>query len=62
MSNVMWCVKCDKQLEPANVTLNYLGHQITHEFPRCPVCGNVFISEEIVMGKMLQVEYVLEDK
>lgn len=62
MSNVMWCVKCDRELEPAKLTLNYLGHQITQEFPRCPVCGNVFIPEEIVAGKMLQVEYMLEDK
>ena len=58
----MLCVKCNRELEPAKVTLNYLGHQITHEFPRCPVCGIVFISEEIVAGKMQQVEYVLEDK
>lgn len=58
----MRCVKCDRELEPVKLTLNYLGHQITHEFPQCPVCGNVFISEEIVTGKMLQVEYMLEDK
>ena len=58
----MICVNCDKELEPTKINLNYLGHRITHEFPACPVCGNLFISEEIVTGKMYEVETELEDK
>jgi hypothetical protein len=39
-----------------------MNHQFRYDFPRCPVCGQVYISEEIVNGKMKEVEIALEDK
>jgi hypothetical protein len=30
--------------------------------PRCPRCGLVFIPEELALGKMAEVEKLLEDK
>ena len=56
------CLKCNEFLAPAKTLLRYLGHQLSYELPRCPKCGQVFLSEEIAMGKMLEVEKMLEDK
>ena len=30
--------------------------------PKCPVCGQAFIPEELARGKIFQVEQALEDK
>ena len=56
------CMKCNEYLVPAKTYLSYLGHQLTYEFPRCPVCGQVYIPEEIATGKMRELEKTLEDK
>ena len=56
------CSKCNKELEPTQVNLEYLGHKMTYQFPACPVCKQVYVSEDMVRGKIHQVEKVLEDK
>lgn len=56
------CAKCKVPLEPAPVTLSYLGHSFRQELPRCPVCGQVFIPEKMVDNKIQPVEITLEDK
>lgn len=56
------CVKCNEYLVPKKTLLQYLGHQLTYELPCCPVCGQVFVSEELASGKMHDVEIELEDK
>lgn len=56
------CVKCDQALVPEKTAFNYLGFTFNTEMPRCPKCGQVFISDEIVNGKMKEVEMILEDK
>ena len=58
----MICMKCEKELIPSKVNLDYLGHRITHEFPVCPVCGNLYIPEDIVSEKIQKIESQLEDK
>ena len=58
----MICVRCDKELEPANVNMDYMGKRITEEFLVCPVCGNLYIPEKVVTEKMHKVEARLEDK
>ena len=40
----------------------YLDHEMYHEVPCCPVCGQVFISQELANGKIATVEAQLEDK
>ena len=32
------------------------------EVPLCPVCGFVYVPEELAVGKVLAVEKALEDK
>jgi hypothetical protein len=40
----------------------YLGHNFFTEIPKCPECGQVFISEELVKGRINDVEMQMEDK
>jgi len=56
------CVRCGQEMLPSEISLEYLGHKMTHSFPKCPVCGAVYIPEETVNGKIREVETVLEDK
>jgi ribosomal protein S27AE len=56
------CGKCNVPLQPAKVTIYYLGHQIQHDLPQCPSCGQVYLSEETVDAKMKKLEELLEEK
>ncbi len=56
------CLKCRQNLVLGQVTVEYMGNQFTTELPKCPACGLVLISEETAMGKMAEVEQILEDK
>jgi YgiT-type zinc finger domain-containing protein len=56
------CDLCRVELEPRKTHFTYLGHAFQAEVPACPVCGQVFIDEEMVKGRMARVEMELEDK
>ncbi|MDR1138220.1 MAG: hypothetical protein LBK91_07835 [Synergistaceae bacterium] len=56
------CARCGVPLEPAKAQFGYLGHKFHTEVPRCPECGQVFISEELARGRIMEVETSLEDK
>ena len=58
----MICNLCNLELEPVNTNFSYLGHSFRADAPRCPGCGQVFISEELVKGRIAEVETILEDK
>ena len=58
----MICNLCSLELKPTNTNFSYLGHSFRAEAPRCPGCGQVFISEELVKGRIAEVEMILEDK
>ncbi len=62
MSEKLICAKCNVELVPKTINLNYLGHSLTNDFPCCPVCGQPYIPPDIVSGKMHEVETLLEDK
>ena len=59
---MMRCCKCDRTLVEKKTTFTYLGHEMTHPVLRCPVCGQAFIPEELVNGKIAEVEALLEEK
>ncbi|MGI6492065.1 MAG: DVU_1557 family redox protein [Pelotomaculum sp.] len=62
MGNLI-CSKCQIPLEPANIEIDYLGYHFDNEkVPRCPKCGLIYISEELVKGKITLLETSLEDK
>ncbi|NLT58182.1 MAG: hypothetical protein GXX99_04385 [Clostridiales bacterium] len=56
------CCACNLALEPRKTTLNYMGHGFSVTLPRCPGCGQVYIPEALVSGRMLEVEKQLEEK
>ena len=56
------CNKCDMELAPTSANFSYLGHSFRAEVPRCPGCGQVFLPEELVKGRIAEVEMELEDK
>ena len=56
------CRPCGVRLEPGKAELTYLGGSFQVELLVCPVCGRVFIHEDLATGRMLEVEQLLEDK
>jgi Zn-finger nucleic acid-binding protein len=60
---VKWvCDKCQEELVYEKVTARYLEGSFEVELHKCPKCKMVFISENLALGKMLEVEKGLEDK
>jgi hypothetical protein len=49
-------------MQPAKTSFTYMGLYFHAEVPRCPQCGQVYISEELARGKMAEVEMQLEEK
>jgi len=56
------CSRCNAELVLKKTTLKYMGRSFTHEVPRCPKCGKVYVSRELAEGRMAEVEAQLEDK
>ncbi len=56
------CHKCRKELEMKRTNFTYLGHSFFTDLPKCPECGMVYISEDLVRGRISEVEMQLEDK
>lgn len=56
------CSKCKVALEEKEALFSYLERSFRHKVQRCPSCGQVYLPEELVKGRMRQVENVLEEK
>ena len=56
------CGSCGIALEPGKVTVSYLDNAYPVEMLRCPRCGLTWVPEELALGKMAEVEKILEDK
>ena len=56
------CAQCNQPLELKPVELEYLDSLFNVELPACPQCNMVLIPEALALGKMNQVEHLLEDK
>ena len=56
------CFKCGVPLEKGKAKFMYLDNGFPVELPVCPVCGFVYVPEELALGKVLSVEKALEDK
>lgn len=61
-TEILTCFRCQIPLEPAPTSFSYLKHSFSVDLPRCPGCGQVFLDEALVLGKMLEVETSLEEK
>ena len=58
----MLCVKCDAVLEKGKSKFEYLERVFESEVLRCPKCGQVFLSEDLVAGRIKRLEEAVEDK
>lgn len=56
------CDKCQVEMEDIEVQFSYLKKSFRHKVKRCPKCGQVSLSEEIVNGRMSEVEAMVEEK
>jgi len=56
------CESCNLPLQPGTVELHYMENVFRVELPVCPQCRAVLISEDLALGRMLEVEQLLEDK
>lgn len=56
------CEKCQLPLARARTKLTYQGIKFDAELLRCPKCGQTFVSEDLALGKMHELEIELEDK
>lgn len=56
------CEKCDCLLEELEINFSYLDRQFSYKVPRCPKCGQTYISEELVVGKISRLEKLLDEK
>lgn len=59
---ILICDRCKVELKEMDVQFSYLGKSFRHKVNRCPKCGQVCLSEELVTGRMSQVESMMEDK
>lgn len=56
------CAKCQIEMEDIEIEFDYLSRTFRHKVPRCPECGQVFISEKLAIGRIKDVEKSLEEK
>lgn len=56
------CLKCDLPLQKGEVRVSYMGSVFPVDLLHCPKCGQAYVPEELALGKMVEVEEILEDK
>ena len=56
------CRRCHVEMKPERTFFNYIGHNFHTDLLKCPLCGEVYIPEYLVTGRMAEVERELEDK
>jgi len=61
-SSRLVCYRCGIPLELSEAKFSYLKHEFTHTVLRCPVCRHLYIPESLAVGRMSEVETMLEDK
>ncbi len=61
-NKILICEHCNVEIVEMEAQFSYLGRAFRHKVGRCPVCGLVYIPEELARGRMREVEMTLEDK
>ena len=56
------CASCQCPLVKKRVDFAYVGHTFFADALRCPSCGQVYLPEELILGRVAEVEKELEDK
>ena len=58
----MICDRCNIILSPMKTDFSYLGHSFRADVLRCSGCGQVYLPEDLVKGRIAEVEEQYEDK
>ena len=58
----LYCFRCDEVLVSDKVFINYLTNTFPTQLLKCLKCGLVYIDEEMVMKKAVEVERTVEEK
>jgi len=58
----LMCDQCKAELKKLNANFGYLNHSFQAEVLRCMKCGQVYLPEDFVRGRMKQVELMMEEK
>jgi len=56
------CGRCQCPLEQKTLAVTYLGSSFDVSLPVCPQCGLTLVPQSLALGKMAEVESLLEDK
>lgn len=56
------CAKCGSPLEIRPVNVSYLGSGYPVDLLVCKNCGRPLVPADMALGKMLEVEKLMEDK
>lgn len=56
------CARCNESLVQKTMPVTYLGSAFDVSLPYCPKCGLTLVPRSLAMGKMAEVEALLEDK
>ncbi|MEG1501731.1 MAG: hypothetical protein RR396_07200, partial [Clostridiales bacterium] len=56
------CYICNLPLVPRKVHITYMGTTFTTRILGCPVCGEIYLPEDLALGKAVEVEMALEEK
>ena len=62
MDEKLICDKCNVEMQLIEVQFKYLSRSFRYKVPRCPQCGQVSLPEELVNGRMSEVEAMIEEK
>ncbi len=62
MEEKLICDKCNIEMQLIEVQFKYLNRSFRYKVPRCPQCGQVSLPEELVNGRMSEVEAMIEEK
>lgn len=57
-----WTCSCGGEMKPAVVNATYLQGGFSITLLTCTKCGTPLVPEELAVGRMYEVERVLEDK
>ena len=58
----LYCYRCDEILVSSKVFLQYLASGFPTQLLKCPKCGIVYIDENMIMTKAVDVERTIEEK
>ena len=58
----LYCFRCGETLVSDKVFMQYLTNTFPTQLLQCPKCGLIYIDEDMVMKKAVEVERTVEDK